>query len=260
MYTVGEIRTAIRTNNRKKAYEMLQVALKEKPTADTWYLAAKLVTDRDTKIQYLRTALLHDRDHRKSLDLLRELGTDITGEHPILVHSFMHELQLQANKSPLLKHFPPAIQAIIGLAIVGVIVVAMGMLFTRLMPASGPALGDGPSVNVVEFISTTQVETSFTASSLDILFSQQRRDSAIGKDILQFDIRGAGDQLRTVEVFVYDSVQAILDDQSTLAIYDQAANSIAHANIIAVYPIDISEANAMTIANIVDQLANGGTQ
>lgn len=74
--TIHEINTAITTKDRKQALSMLQLLIKQKPSAEAWYLAAKLTQDREKKIQYLRTALLFDHTHRLSQKYLRELGED----------------------------------------------------------------------------------------------------------------------------------------------------------------------------------------
>jgi len=257
--TLGEVRTAVTTQDRKQASEMLQTLLKEKPTADAWFLAAQLTKDRNKKVQYLRTALLLDNTHRKSIDWLRELGEDVDG-NTLFIRSFLHELQEQANKSPFLRPFPPAVQAVIGVGIAIFLVVMFGLIASKLIVAGGPALSsDGPDVAASDFIQTPQVLDAFNGSGIDILFVEQKRDEVVGKDIIELDIRDEGNRSRLIEVFVYDSVKAILDDQNRLGVYDQATNVIAHANMIVVYPLDLSETTTTTIADVVQSnFANGG--
>jgi|GEM_PF-2121840 len=257
--TIGEIDKAITTRNRKQASTMLQTLIKEKPSADAWFLASQLTQDRTTKIRYLHNAILLDSNHRKSLRQLETLGEAVHPKQNMLLRTLVHELRLQADSSPFLRHFSPPVQAIIGLGIMVGLVVILGVLVSTLMPAANPALSsDGPTVRATEFVTTSDIQNTFENSSLDILFSQMQRDTVIGKDILQFDIRDEGNRSRLVEVFVYDSVQAIIDDQSILAIYDEATQVQAHSNIIVVYPLDLSETSTTTITGLVNSLAQGG--
>ncbi len=258
--TIGEIRTAVKTNNRKQAMKMLQTLIKRKPTADAWYLASQLTNDRKKKLQYLRAALLLDNQHRKSLDYMRDLGGSVGGDHNILFNSIIHELQDQADKSPFLRHFSPMMQAIIGLGLTIFLVLMMGIMVSKLTSSSGLMVNtDGVDIASTELAVPAQVLNAFSTSSLDILSTEQTRDAVIGKNIITLDIRDTGNRSRQVEIFVYDSVQSILADQNRLSAYESTSNMIAYSNIIAVYPHDLSESSAVTIANVVQgNLANGG--
>lgn len=258
--TLGEIRTAITTNNRKQAMRMLQTHIKQKPTADAWYLASQLTNERKKKLQYLRAALLLDKGHHKSLASMRDLGESVGGDHNILFNSIIHELQEQADKSPFLRHFSPMVQAIIGLGLTIFLVLMMGIMVSKLTSSSGLMVNtDGVDIASTELAIPSQVFNAFSTSSLDILSTDQTRDEAIGKNIITLDIRDKGNRSRQIEIFVYDSVQAILADQNHLSTYESNSNMIAHSNIIAVYPHDLSEPSAVTIANVVQgNQANGG--
>lgn len=253
--TLGEIQTAITTKNRKQAAEMIQTLIQQKPSADAWYLAAQMTTDRDTKIHYLRTALLLDRHHQKSQDALRQLGERAGNYYSNFAYNLLHILKEHINRSPLLRPFPPAIQLTF-VAVLGIFLVVMvGVLISGLLASRGPVLSaDGPSTPAVEFFSTSQIQNVFTTGELDIMFTELKRDNAIGKDIIQLDVRDVGNRARTVEVFVYDNVQAIINDQNTLAIYEQATHILAYANIVVVYPLDMSDSSITHLVDIMDTI------
>jgi hypothetical protein len=253
--TLGEIHTAISTNNRKKAASMLQVLIQRKPSADAWYLAAKLTNDRKKKIQYLRTAIFLESKHHKSLNYLRELGEGTGGLHHIVVGGLGQLLQEQANNSPLIRNLSPAMQRVMGVTIIALLAIVVGIVVSGLFSLRGPAISvEGPSTAVVKYVAQVNVLNHFYASDLDIVFEERARNEQIGKDIIRFEIRDFGNRARNIEIFVYDNVTAILADQSVLAGYEQSANVIAKANVVLVYPLDISEVGATRIVEIFETL------
>jgi hypothetical protein len=253
--TLGEIHTAISTNNRKQAATLLQVLLERKPSADAWYLASILTNDQIKKLQYLRTAIFLDPKHHKSLDYLRELGEDTGGLHHIIAGGFGDLLQEQANSSFLLRNLSPTMQRVVGVMILVVLTIFVGIVVSSLLSLRGPAISaKGPLTGIVEHVAQVNVLNHFYASDLDIVFSDQERDEGIGKDIIRFEIRDFGNRSRNIEIFVYDNVTAILADQNTLAGYEQSANVIANANVVLVYPLDMSEVGATSIVETFETL------
>lgn len=124
-----------------------------------------------------------------------------------------------------------------------------------MLSLRGPAISSqGPKTGAVEHVAQVNVLNHFYASDLDIVFANQARDEGIGKDIIRFEIRDFGNRSRNIEIFVYDNVTAILADQNALAGYEQSANVIASANVILVYPLDMSEVGATNIVEIFETL------
>jgi hypothetical protein len=253
--TLGEVHTAISTNNRKQATSMLQVLLQRKPSADAWYLAAKLTHDRKKKVQYLRTALFLNSKHHKSLNYLRELGEGTGGFRHLILGGFSHLLQEQVNNSPLLRNLSPRMQQAVGVTILAMLAILVSFAVSGLLALRGPEIStQGPSTKAIEYFTQATVLNHFYVSDLDILFVDQVRDEQIGKDIIRLEIRDFGNRARSIEIFVYDSVSAILADQSTLVANEQSANVIAKANVVLVYPLDISEIGVTRIVETFETL------
>lgn len=253
--TLGEINSAITTNNRKQAASMLQTLLQKKPSADAWYLAAKLTNDRKKKIQYLRTALFLNSKHRKSLNYLYELGEDTGGFQHIVIGGFSNLVNEQLSKSPLLNKLSPRMQRVFGITIFVLLGILVGIFVSSLLSLRGPAiLSQGPTTEVIENLTDTKVLNHFYASNLDILFVEQTRNQEIGKDVTNLEIRDIGNRSRIIEIFVYDSVSSILADQHILAIYEQTSNVLAHGNVFLVYPMELSEISANTIIETFETL------
>ena len=253
--TLGEINTAITTNNRKQAASMLQTLLQKKPSADAWYLAAKLTVDRSKKIQYLRTATFLNPKHRKSRDYLRELGEETGNFHHIVVGGVSNMLSDQVSKSPLLKNLSPSMQRVLALTIVILLGILIGLVVSSVLSLRGPVVSSqGPTMEAVENLNRTNVLNHFYVSKLDILFVEQSRDEQVGKDITLLQIRDAGNRSRIIEIFVYDSVTSILADQNVLATYEQTSNVLANGNVILMYPLDLSEIGANQVIEAFETL------
>jgi len=253
--TLGEINTAIRTNNRKKAAAMLQTLIQEKPSADAWYLAAKLTNDRHKKIQFLRTAIVLKPNHYKSLEYLRDLGEDTGSLSHVLLTNVIYTFQEQVNNSPLLRNLSSGTRMTIGVSLLVIVVFIVGFFISTLLSLRGPSVSlEGPTEPSMQYIMQDDVLNHFNNGNLDIMFMNQARDNNVGKDIIQLDIRDVGNRSREVTIFIYDSVTSILADQGALDMYEQSANIIAHANIVVMYPFDISEISVASISDILDTM------
>lgn len=73
MASITEVKIALKRNDRKRALELLSEVLKKQQSAEAWYLAAKLTSKEDKARAYLRRALLLDKNHVPSRDMLRQL-------------------------------------------------------------------------------------------------------------------------------------------------------------------------------------------
>lgn len=71
--TTEQIQAVLATGDEQKARVMLKKHLAQTPTADGWVLAAKWTQNPDTKIQYLRKALVIDEWHTEANRLLHRL-------------------------------------------------------------------------------------------------------------------------------------------------------------------------------------------
>jgi len=253
--TLGEVHTAISTNNRKQAASMLQTLIQKKPSADAWFLAAKLTNDRSKKIQYLRTATFLNPKHQKSLTYLRELGEDTGGVQHIVVGGVSNFFQDQVSKSPLLQKVPPTMQRVLATTIFVLLGIFFGIVISGLLSLRGPMIASqGPITVAVEHLTSTSILNHFSVSDLDVLFVEQIRNDLAGKDIMRLEIRDAGNRSRIVEIFVYDNVKAILADQNVLATHEQNSNILANGNVIVAYPLDMSDIGSSLVIKTFETL------
>jgi hypothetical protein len=74
MAHLSEVRSLIHQGDKRGALKALQQVIKEQPSADAWYMAARLTDDRAKARKYLQRALMLDPTHRKASDLLHEYG------------------------------------------------------------------------------------------------------------------------------------------------------------------------------------------
>lgn len=68
------VKTAIRQGDKRRARKLLVTILKQNPTADAWYIAARLASDRKQAAGFLRRALRQAPDHVPSKKLLTRLS------------------------------------------------------------------------------------------------------------------------------------------------------------------------------------------
>jgi hypothetical protein len=253
--TLGEINTAISTNNRKQAITMVQTLIQQKPSADAWFLAAKLTYDRKKKIEYLRTAMFLNPNHQKSKTYLRQLGEGNGGVQHIVAGGVSSYLQDQINQSPLLQKMSPAMRRVLATLIFVLLGIFVGLLVSGLLSLRGPVISSqGPTTEAIEHLTQASVLNHLYLSDLDILFVEQSRNSQIGKDINRIELRDAANRSQFIEVFVYDSVTAILADQAILSTYEQSFNVLANGNVIVTYPLDMSEIGASSIIEAFETL------
>lgn len=119
------------------------------------------------------------------------------------------------------------------------------------MSLRGPlVLSQELSTPAVGRITQSKILNYFHASDLDIVYVDTVRDQSIRKDVIRLEILDVDNQSRNIQIFVYDSVQAIFTDTSFLTQYEQTSNVLTFANIIVVYPLDMSEVSASAITEV----------
>lgn len=74
MPTVYEAQAAWNAGDKKLAASILKEVLGSNPSADAWYLAAQMTSDKQEKIKRLQRALFLDPNHKKSIGMIYDLG------------------------------------------------------------------------------------------------------------------------------------------------------------------------------------------
>ncbi len=74
MATLIEVRNALKNGDKATARQLLKEVLKEKPSADAWFLAARLSDSRESAIKNLQRALVMDPKHGQARRMLEDLG------------------------------------------------------------------------------------------------------------------------------------------------------------------------------------------
>ena len=71
--TISEVKDAMERGDREAAIEKISALLKKRPSAEGWYLAAKLVTDPSKKRTFLRRSLMLDKNYQPARAMLAHL-------------------------------------------------------------------------------------------------------------------------------------------------------------------------------------------
>lgn len=252
--TLGEIERAIRLNKRKEAVEMLASVLREKPSSEAWYLAAKLSNDPKKKVKYLRTALLMDPSHRKSKALMKELGADAGGIQHVFVAEFIQFIEQQGQKSPILRRFPVPLQITSFFAVIIFFIVIVSLLLSNLFGGTGPILSEeGPQILKMQYFTATDLMNHFNASDLEIMYVTESQYDM--KESIRLEIRDNESRLRAIDIIVYDSLHALIADRPSLSIYEQYSKVVAHSNAVLIYPPEISEVFAKRLISVFETVA-----
>lgn len=249
--TLGDIKSALRQNDRQTAIDLLADTLREKPSADAWYLAATLTHDHAKKVKCLQTALFMDPKHIKSKDLLRELGEKPAGVHRFFASELIYFIHEQSQKSPLLRRLPVPLQVASFFSVIVIFLVLFGVLLSVLIPPAGPTLSaEAPPAQAVDYISTSDVMDHLYSNELEIMYMTETEQGA--KQSIRLDVRDTEGTLRAVEIFVYDSISALIDDRTSLSIYEQYSNVVAHSNAVLTYPHEVPEEFATYLISVFE--------
>lgn len=79
MASIYEVEEALRDGDTALARQLLQELVQEHPSADAWFLAARITRNQEIRVKYLKRALALDPAHQKSRELLQELGGEYQG-------------------------------------------------------------------------------------------------------------------------------------------------------------------------------------
>lgn len=140
MATLADVRYALKQGNKQEAAKLLQQVLKERPSADAWFLAACLTQNEQKKVKYLQQALRFDSKHIESRQMLQSL----TGKREFTARDqIVGEVESIVGESTLLQRLAPwmRLPAFLFVVIVAFAITqwAVGLLLRPPEPAFRPA-------------------------------------------------------------------------------------------------------------------------
>ncbi|MBN1284461.1 MAG: hypothetical protein JXB47_03605 [Anaerolineae bacterium] len=140
--SLREVKAAIQQGDKQRARVLLRPILQKDPTADAWYLAARVASSREQAAQYLQRALRLDSNHAPAKKMLAHLKQSAPAKAPESVKS--KQKPRKAPSAPK-SNTGARVLYLFGGASVLMIVVAL-VIFVVLMgrgaPAAPPAAGD----------------------------------------------------------------------------------------------------------------------
>lgn len=268
MAHIAQVKQALKQGDKKQAMRLLKSILKENPTADAWYMAARLTDDRDKQRQYLKRALMLDSNHRKAKDLYRELGGQQIGSNRAILQMLYEEISRTGENSRLLGSMTPQQRFFIASGLSILMIVSMfGLLSAVFYQPSPPEFGPEPSPHVM--LSAQPLMDYFISSSLPVVDSYAIELTDEEKVIehavdLPFDIRLDArytliltDTVTDyeVQVYVYDSHLSARTHQGNLeeTAREQSQLILSHNNVNIVYPAALDTTLVQNMEQIVNQ-------
>lgn len=236
MATLASVQLALKEGDKKQATQLLKLVLKEHPSPNAWYMAARLTDDKGLAIKYLKRALTMDPNHIKSRDMLHRLGGKHTGisgsvmdgirsevdqirqgEHTLSRMTYRQKLMLAASVSLLL--------------VVIVISVAVNLFGIRI--GGGSSRPEGDTINVYADVMISH----FDASDLDIIKFESvppPENTAIREQFILTLADSAA--WHEIKIYLYNEPTDLLDDQDFLAEQVIFDNGVVYRNAVMIYP------------------------
>lgn len=247
MFTLTDVRAAMKQGDTPRAVEIIKTILKENPSADAWYLAARMNTDTANALRCLRQALMLDPKHGPSLTLMRSLGGESKGFFGHLSDEIIITVYEQSDKSPVLRHFPRRAQlAAVGLltAIILAGFLVSGAMLVSSMQAAMPA--PVPTVEPIKLVSVDETLNGFREAGLELL-DVQVTAGARGARVIRFELEGEQGKRYPIMVQVYDSVSALISEWNANKTLDPMLRVVGAPNAVLFYPVrlDVSLANQL---------------
>ncbi len=240
MTTLLDVYSAMNAGDRAAAIRLLAEVIQTEPSAQAWYLAARLTGDREKALRHLKRALLLDPKHADSLAMLRELGAEKTFTLDELKEEVVEALEYEHQRLPVVRNLSKR-QALIGALALAVVIIGTLVLLARLLRPTGPSLvpDQAPPPAAVTIIPLGTVWQHFQNSELP-LQAMTRGASASGRHSIALTVRDTSGALVQVSLLVYDGVPALIGDRDTLDTLEAQGTVIGVANVRLAYPPTLS--------------------
>lgn len=240
MAMLVDVYSAMNAGDRANAMRLLAEVIQTEPSAQAWYLAAQLTSDREKALRHLKRALLLDPKHADSLRMLRELGAEKNFTLDDLKEEVVETLEYEHQRLPVVRNLSKR-QALIGALALTVVVIGALVLLARLLRPAGPSLvpDQAPQAAAVTIVPIRTVWQHFQNSALP-LQTMTRGASASGRHSIQLTVRDTTGALVQVSVLVYDSIPALIGDRDTLDALEAQGTVVGVANVRLAYPLTLS--------------------
>ena len=247
-----DIRAAVRRGDKDEARRMLKTFLRESPSAEGWYLAARVSNSKETAIKHLQRALIMDPNHIQAKRMLDKLGGKrLSG----LRETLTMESRGGGERSSLgeyLRHMPPA-HVYFALAVSVLLLICMtGVLIL------GAAPPDAPTVIVATpgtyaLWSPEDIAAHFSLYSPFITVEETR--GAVGGTPIQNLIvmrvdDGNGDR-RMIQALFYGSEREAVNDMTRLAEEGWPYVAFNH-NVAVIMPEDLGVEVSRQVVDALD--------
>ncbi|MBC7812384.1 MAG: hypothetical protein H7175_14605 [Burkholderiales bacterium] len=260
MPTLLDVRSALKDGDKKAATYQLQSILRENPTAEAWLIAAKICNSRPQAIKYARRALMLDPQNHQAEYLLHMFGAPRRTFARQIVHESVDFIARQNDQSVVLKRLSAAQRALLFGGVI-VLIVASCMLFsTTFSFSSSLTIADVvPPTVVFNFISADEVMAVFEAENTNLFhLTRITEPQASNRRVIRLSLNDlAYNRTRFAEIFVYDSISAMIDDQAYLSSYGDSAHMVALSNAVLVYPAELRPNIARQLVRRFESLASG---
>jgi hypothetical protein len=264
MLTIADVRSAIEQGDKPRAVQMLQIILTENPSADAWYVAARLTHDNKTAVRYLRRALMIDPDHRRAAMMLEKMGEQQQGVGGHVLDEIIDMLHEQANKSILLKRLNPR-QQLIALGVMAlVIVVGFVISISSLLNAMSSASETlyvpevAPRAERVMDLNVNMVADHLVANGYELAnLTITGRAGTTRGETLSFSILATSGNY-AITIRVYEDLSALIGDREDIGYQEAVANVITEDNAVLIYPRTLPKTEAQRLITVFNALTGDG--
>lgn len=244
-----DVYNAMETGDNVSAMRLLAEVIQQEPSAQAWYIAARLTNDRDKALRHLKRALLLDPHHTESLALLSRMNEDTTLTLQDIKEEVVQTLEYEHKRLPVVRNLSKS-QALVGALALAVVVIAALVLVASVLRPDGPSLvpDQAPQAAQVRIVPVSTVWQHFQNSELPI-HSMGRGADAGARHSIDITIRDTSGQLVPVTVFIYDNIPAIINDGAALDAYEAQGTLVGAANARLYYPPALSSYMARQLEN-----------
>lgn len=252
--SLNDVREALEKGDKAYALQLLTLVLHRTPSADAWYLAAKLTTDDQQAIAHLHRALFYDPHHGDALTELALLGAQPQSPVRTLTQEIMSvSLQPPPARTPAdrLRQYGVRIAMLLVLVVVVVFIgqAIVGGLF-RTPATSISAIAPSP---IVPTMSTVEQVTRAMLSSPIIERVEPVTDGvAPTKQVLRLYMIAQNDA--AAEIWIYDSIAALVEDRAGIEAAAFNQMTAAHGNVVLFYQPDLEESFVSTLLDSFNSL------
>jgi hypothetical protein len=244
-----DVYNALDAGDNLSAMQLLTEVIQTEPSAQAWYIAARLTNDRDKALRHLKRALLLDAKHAESLVMLRQLNGDSSITLGDIKEEVVQTLEYEHQRLPVVRNLSKR-QTLLGALALAVVLIAGLVLAARVLRQPGPSLipEQAPQAAAVAIVPLNAVWQHFQNSGLPVQ-SMARGQTVDGRDLIELTVRDTDGQSVPVSILVYESIPALVGDGATLDMYEAQGRLLGAANMRLAYPASLSSYMSRQLEN-----------